>query len=57
MSQGAYLAIVIAVLIGLGVLALGLFLLLRRGPKIEREKCQGCEQFDCPLAKALEEKR
>lgn len=56
MNQGGYLAITIAVLVGLGLLALGLFLWLRKGPRVERKHCEGCEDFSCPLAKALEEK-
>lgn len=55
MSQTVYLVIAIAVLVGLGLLALSLFLLLRRD-KVSRKKCQGCDDMTCPLAKALEEK-
>ena len=57
MSQGGYLAIVIVTLSLLGALCLGMFLYLRKGPKVERKKCQGCEDFSCPIAKAMEEKR
>ena len=55
MSQTAYLIIAIVVLVGLGLLALSLFLMLRRD-KVSRKKCQGCDDMTCPLAKALEEK-
>lgn len=57
MSQGGYLAIVIVTLSLLGALCLGMFFYLRKGPKVERKKCQGCEDFSCPIAKAMEEKR
>ena len=57
MNQGGYLAITIVVLAGLGLLALGLFFLLRGGPKVERPHCKGCQEVGCPLAKALEKKQ
>jgi len=57
MSQGGYLAIAISILAVLGVLALLMFLYLRKGPRVERKKCADCADLTCPVAKALEEKR
>ena len=57
MSREGYLALSIVVLVALGVLALGLFLLLRHGPKVERPHCAGCTEAQCPLAKAKQEER
>ena len=55
MSREMYLLIAILVLVALGALALGLFLLLRRGPKVEHKKCAGCDDLTCPLARKREE--
>ena len=59
MSQGGYLAIVISLLVGLGVLAFVLFVFLRKGPKPNRPKCEGCRELSCPIVRALceEEKK
>ena len=56
LSTSGYLAITISVLVGLGLLALALFFLLRRGPKVERKRCAGCEDYSCPIAASLKEK-
>lgn len=57
MNKTVYLIIAIATLVALGILAISLFLLLRKGPKVERAKCAECADLSCPLARALEEKR
>ena len=57
MNQSGYLAITIVVLAALGILALVLFLLLRKGPKPDRKKCQGCLDVSCPIAAALTEEK
>lgn len=57
MSKEGYLAIAIVILFALGVLALVLYLLLRKGPKVDRKKCEGCLDYSCPIAAAMEEKR
>lgn len=57
MSQGGYLAITIVVLVALGVLALGLFLLLKKGPRSDRPKCEGCLDASCPIAHAIMEEK
>ena len=56
LSSGGYLAIAIAVLVGLGALAVVLFLLLRHGPKVERKKCALCQDYSCPIAMSLNHK-
>lgn len=56
LSQAGYLGIAIGVLIGLLVLAFALFLLLRKGPKVERKKCAGCVDALCPIAASLKNK-
>lgn len=57
MSQVGYLLLSIAVLAGLGVFALAGFLYLHHGNKsMDRKKCQGCHDTQCPLAKKMLEK-
>lgn len=57
MNQAGYLAIAISILVALGILAISLFLILRKGPHIDRKKCKGCEDVSCPIVQALEERR
>lgn len=58
MNQGGYLALTIGVLVALGVAALVMFLLLRKGPKPDRKKCEGCLDASCPIAaKLMEEEK
>ena len=57
MSKEGYLFIAILVLVALAILSVVLFLLLRKGPKIDRKKCEGCTEVNCPIIMALEEKR
>ena len=56
LSQGNYLGIAIATLAGLGILAIVLFLLLRKGGKMPRRKCQGCGDTTCPIAISMASK-
>ena len=57
LSSGGYLGIAIAVLVGLGVLAIVLYLLLRSGPKTKRKRCEGCADLACPIALSLNERK
>ena len=57
MSQGAYLAIAIAIVVALAAFVIISFVVLRHMPapkgcenlKASQEKCGGCGEFGCPM--------
>lgn len=57
MSKEGYLALAIGILVALGVLALVLYFVQRKIPGVERKRCSGCEDIECPIAKAMGEHR
>lgn len=57
MSKEGYLALAICILVALGALALVLYFIQRKIPGVERKRCSGCEDSECPIAKAMGERK